>query len=230
MSDVRSVGSQAPVASGEDAYRSFWLNRIGALATLPDIDALIRAGYGFHATVGAFSTPITGGGAGTILDADQPEFVISVPTGSAVVPVRFSIQAQIPLLATDADECEILVGVDRTQAWDSVGTSTSKTVFNMRTDNPVSTVTTVASAFTGNMTAAPTLGIELARAVVTGDVQGTPATALWTPLALNYEPAHPPVIVGPAMIVGYWGGTVATTGFAQLQWVELPSALAGLFS
>jgi len=29
MSDVRSVGSQAPVASGEDAYRSFWLNRNG---------------------------------------------------------------------------------------------------------------------------------------------------------------------------------------------------------
>ena len=229
MSDIRAAANQAPIAVSENGMASPWMTPLRSLATLPDVSALVRAGYGFHVTVGAFSTPITGGGAGTILDQDQPEFVISVPSGSAIIPVRMSVQAQVPLLATDADEAEILIAVDRTAAFDASGTYTAETVFSMRTDNPVASVCTVGSAFTANMTN-PTLGIELARAVITGDVQGTAATALWTPLALNYEPANAPVIVGPAMVIGYWGGTVATTGFAQLQWVELPSALSAVFS
>jgi hypothetical protein len=71
------------------------------------------------------------------------------------------------------------------------------------------------------MTAEPTLGIELARSVTVGDVQGTPATALMTKHELLYEPVAPALIVGPASLIGYWGGTVATPGFAQIQWVEI---------
>jgi hypothetical protein len=37
---------------------------------------------------------------------------------------------------------------------------------------------------------------------------------------LLYEPETAPLIVGPASLIGYWGGTVATPGFAEIQWVE----------
>jgi len=62
--------------------------------------------------------------------------------------------------------------------------------------------------------------MELARTVLTGDVQGTAANALWGKLDLLYEPLTSPIITGPAMLLVYWGGTVATTGFAQIEWIE----------
>ena len=36
------------------------------------IDLLIAAGHGHHVTIGALTTPIVGGGAGTTLLIDQP--------------------------------------------------------------------------------------------------------------------------------------------------------------
>lgn len=229
MSDLRVFGQNAPSVASPGSWIAASGLPDGTLAEVPWQQKLINAGYGFHVTIGTFSTPITGGGAGTVIDLDQPEGIISVPSGAAIIPVRFAVQCHVPLLATDANEAEILIAVDRTAAYAGDGTVTTATAFNMRTDNPLTTVCTAASAATADITD-PVLGIELARAAITGDVQGTPATALWTPLDLVYEPKFAPVIVGPAAIYVYWGGTVATPGFAQLQWIELPSTLAPLFS
>ena len=228
MAELYVFGKTAP----QTAASGSWLGASG-LVDGTQIFAgwqqkLINAGYGFHATIGAFSTPITGGGAGTIIDQDQPEGIISVPSGSAIMPVLFSVQCHVPLLATDADEAEILIAVDRLAAYAGDGTVATETAFNMRTDNPRSSVCTVASAATANITN-PTLGIELAREAVTGDVQGVAATTMWTKLGLVYEPKYAPVIVGPAAVYVYWGGTVAVPGFAQLQWIELPASIDGLW-
>lgn len=223
---VRRNTASANTADGT-APEALDASRYGELFMGPDWrQRAIMAGKGFQVTVGAFSTPITGGGAGTVLDQDQPELVLSVPSGYMLVPLRISVQCQVPLLATDADEAEILVAVDRAAASNASGsTGTAETVFNLRTDLTTGSMVTAVSANTSNITN-PTLGIELARAVVTGDVQGTAATALWTPLDLVYEPSNPPFIVGPAALYLYWGGTVATTGFAQVTWVELPVGYA----
>lgn len=80
------------------------------------------------------------------------------------------------------------------------------------------------SAATADITD-PVLGIELARRAVTGDMNGTPANALWGQLDLVYEPMVPGFFVGPAAIYGYWGGTVATPGFAHLDFIAIPSSL-----
>lgn len=186
--------------------------------------ALVARGYGFHVDVGAFSTPIVGGGAGTILDQDQPEFGISVASGYCVVPLRIHVACQTPLIAADSDESEILLAVDRAAAWAADGTVTTETAANMRTNatgNP--TGVTIFSAATGNITN-PTLGYELAHAVRVGDVQGTAATALWGDLSLVYEPNNPPFLVGPCCLYGYWGGTVATSGFANIDFLAFPSS------
>lgn len=193
------------------------------------LHAFIARGYGWHVTIGAFSTGITGGGAGTVLDLDQPEGVISVPSGTTLIPIRISAQCHVPLLATDADESEILVAVDRAAAWAADGTSTAETAFNMRSDITSGCEASCASAFTADMTATtgadPVLGMELARACVTGDVQGTAANGMWTPLSLLYEPVRPPFLIGPCAIYLYWGGTVATPGYAQAQFLCVPSTL-----
>jgi len=72
--------------------------------------------------------------AGTVLDLDQPEGVLSVPSGFTLIPIRFGVQAQVPLLAADADEAEILIAVDRGASWAQYGTRTAELVYNLRTD------------------------------------------------------------------------------------------------
>jgi len=194
------------------------------------LDAAIARGLGWIVNIGAFSTPITGGGNGTILDLDQPEGIISVPAGITIRPIRVHLHGQTPLLATDADESELLIAVDRTAKWAVDGTYTLETPYNLRTDFTEACPCQAASAFTADTTD-PVLDIELARSVIVGDVQGTPATALWTKNELLYEPKTPPFIVGPAMLVVYWGGTVATTGFAEICFVAFPSSkISGLHS
>jgi hypothetical protein len=200
------------------------------------IDTMLAYGYGFHVSIGAFSTPITGGGNGTVLDLDQPEGVVSVPSGWCMRPFRVHVQTQTPMLATDADESEILIACDLKNEWYGDGTLTLETPYNLRTDRVAARGTAplagcpmkCASAVTGDLTIDgtndPTHDIDLAHSVIVGDVQGTPATALWTKQELLYEPLYPPFLVGPCSMWLYWGGTVATTGFAQIQFVAFPSS------
>lgn len=216
--------SRARVADAS-GYMAARASRDGSLYSLPWKQGLVLEGRVFHFDVGTLSTPIQGGGAGTVIDLDQPEAILSIPSGTSIIPLRIAVQCQVPLLATDADECEILVAVDRTAASAGDGTKTAETIFNLRTDNPSASLCTASSAYTADTTD-PVLGLELARRVITGDVQGTAATALWTPLELLYpgDQEFAPVIVGPAMLVVYWGGTVATTGFAQIEWAEFDTS------
>jgi hypothetical protein len=206
----------------------------GSLVVGDWVHAMIARGFGYHVSIGGFSTPITGGGNGTILDLDQPEGVVSVPSGWTIMPVRVHIQLQTPLLATDADESEALIVVDRGNAWAGDGTFTRETPYNLRTDrgparDGISAGCPVecASAFTADMTVDGTTDtthhIELARSVLVGDVQ-TAAGVFVTKHELLYEPKYAPFLVGPCAMYLYWGGTVATPGFAQIDFVAIPSA------
>lgn len=202
-------------------------SRGGELYTYDWRQRRVAEGRGFAVNVGAFTTAIQGGGAGTVYDLDQPELVINVESGKVLVPIRFQVQVQPALLAADSEESEILIAVDRTAKWAGDGTFTAETALNMRTDNPRSYSGSIGSAFTADMlmtTAAdPVLGIELARAVLMGDFQGTPANAMWTRLEVDYAPAVAEMIVGPAAVLVYWGGTVAAVGYAQMKFLELDS-------
>jgi len=179
---------------------------------------LISEGKGFVINVGAFSTPITGGGNGTIIDIDQPELVVGVPDGKTLYIVRCDVDCQVPLLANDSDEAEILLAADVSVIAASDGTATGTiTPQNMKTNSAeTSGLSPVAYSYSVDMTD-PTLGLEIAREVITGDVQGTPATALWTQLKMRYEPRTMMELVGPCGVFLYWGGTVAVTGFAKLE-------------
>ena len=188
--------------------------------------SLVARGYGWHVDVGAFSTPITGGGAGTVLDQDQPEIGIGIPSGWCMIPLRAHIACQVPISAADSDEVEAMLAYDR--AAEAAGLNatngTMETPTNMRSNVNGGCPLLVCSALTMNITN-PTLGVELGHAVKVVDYVGTPANALETDLFLLYEPLHPHFIIGPAGFYAYWGGTVATTGFLNLDFLAIPSAL-----
>ena len=186
--------------------------------------AFIARGYGWHFDVGALTTPITGGGAGTTIALQKPEFCISVASGYTIVPIEFNIACRPGLATTDSHTNDILIAADRAAAWAGDGTVTAETPTNMRTSITSGCPATCFSAATANITA-PTLGIELARATKLTDVQGTAATVNLQELWLKYEPRHPQFLVGPAAIYGYFGGSIAVTGFAQLSFLVIPSSL-----
>lgn len=186
--------------------------------------ALIARGFGWHFDVGAFDTGITGGGAGTVLDLDQPEFGISVPSGYTLIPHEFRIAARPGLQTTDSHVNDILIAADRTAAWAGDGTVTTETPLNLKSSISSGCPASCFSAATADITD-PVLGIELARATKLTDVQGTAATVNLQELKLDYEPQNPPFIVGPGAIYGYWGGSIAVVGFASLSFLVIPTSL-----
>ncbi len=205
-----------------------YMSRRGELYGMDWIQAAILEGYGFMANIGSLSTPIVGGGAGTIVDLDQPEFGMIIPDGKTIIPIRLAIQLTTPLLATDADECEALCFVDTTAAtvaaaldgtWANTITPKNMRIALTNKKSSTCTVKSVCSADTTD----PTESIDLIHSVILGDVQGTPANAFFTKHELLYEPKNPPYIVGPASLFAYWGGTVAVNGFMQFCWIEIPS-------
>lgn len=203
--------------TSDDQWAQLRATRDGAPIIFPWKLALTLEGRVFHITVGAFSTPVGDGG---VIDLDQPEFTIAMPANQVLIPFRVSAQMLMPFIDFDSDEREILFAADRTQTIVN-GTATAEVVFNMRTDNPRTSAVTARSAYSANSTA-PTLDLELARIVAIGDIQGAAANAHWNKGLLVYEPTESPFLVGPSTLIGYWGGSVSTTGFGQAIWAELP--------
>ena len=185
--------------------------------------ALIARGFGWAVDVGTLTTPITGGGAGTVLDLEQPELAINVPSGYAMVPLRIAVETQLGLQVADADEHEIWIGFDRTQV-QTAGTSTTEVPGNMRSDITAAAPFTCFSAYSADGVAAPVI-TTLARKQAAADLQGTAANMNVYQFDLVYEPLSPPIIIGPAHIAVYWGGTIALPGFAQAFVLAFPSSL-----
>lgn len=205
----------------EASIRSF----IGASLAADWRQALVARGYGWHADAGAFSTPAAGGGAAAVIDQDRPNLLISVASGYTLIPLRIHVTCQTPLIANDSDESEILIAADVSAAAAGITTQTTvETPVNMRTNVTTGCPATVYSTLSANITN-PTLGLELAHAVTVGDVNGTAANALWGQLELLYEPVVSPFIVGPACLYVYHGGTVATTGFINADFLVIASTL-----
>ena len=194
------------------------------------IEEMIAAGMGRSMTVGAFSTGIVGGGAGDVLDQDQPEFAIGVPGGYVMRPIYVNIVVHPGVTLADSSETESLIAVDSLGLWRGDGTVTIETPSNLNTAFAKGSALRCSSAFTGNMTtitlggaeagAAPVLDLELSRFATTANF-GDATGIIETPFVHVYEPKYPPFLVGPCTLLGYWGGTIATIGgFAIVQWVE----------
>ncbi len=184
--------------------------------------ALIARGFGWNVTVGSVSTPIVGGGNGTVIDPEQPELAIFVPSGQCLIPLRIAVEVELGIQTTDSHRTEILIGTDRTQL-PTAGTSTLEVPINLRTDITTSCPLTARSAYTVDGIT-PVLD-ELDRAQALTDVQGTAATVNVYQLKTVYEPKFPPFICGPAGLFVYVGGNVAPSCFIQASFLAIPASL-----
>jgi hypothetical protein len=219
---LEGIKSLVPtVVTYDGSTGKLWLGRDGAVIDMGWKQALVLAGQCFTATVGTLSTGIVGGGNGTVLDIDQPEFLIYVPTGLAIMPLRIAIQGNAADAVADHSVLEAVIALGEV-AWDGTGTCTTEVAYNMNRGSSLASGCSVRSAFTVDITTAPVHVLDLARAEVKIDLPANGETPII--LDLLYEPDPAPIIVGPATITGYWGGTSAVTGYAQLYWAEFTKA------
>jgi hypothetical protein len=208
-------------------------NPVGARGTRDGIaftatwkQALLLEGRLHQITVGTIAaggdvTLIVGGGNGTTVDQDQPEFGISVPSGTSLIPVQIDIACQALEDAND-EVANIIVYADTAAAYADDGTVTSETPVNLLDASGVTTVATAFSAATADITD-PTVSRILAMESIA--VTGAEAAGFApVPIVMHYEPEAPHILTGPCAIYGHWGGTGAVSGVASVIWAEVPTA------
>lgn len=228
VSQIRAVAQQqGPSVSSDGQLRDLTGDRLGSLFTAGWKERLILGGYGYTVSVGSVSAGgdvalVTGGGAGTTIDSDQPELIVSVGTGYFLVPLGFHAAAQVDLDA-DAEVGNILLFADITQAVAATGvTGTAATVVPM-IDGGAASVAYGWHTVTGDVTD-PVASLVLGYATVRNADNGTAGNSVDVSLRLDYDPSYPRFLAGPCSIVACWGGTAAVTASAILDFAVLPAA------
>ena len=201
------------------------------LVTTDWISTAIARGFGWMTDVGGGTGPITGGGAGTVFDAEQPELAIDIPTGFIFVPLSASIQIEHAVDLTDAQVTEAEIFIDRTQTMGvSSTTGTRETPINMRSDIVGGCPCDVISAVTGDLsTGTPVISQVLARLQIEKEVV-TAVDEFYIQTRVDYEPESPLLIAGPACFMLWWAGAAAQAGYAQATFLAIPEALATTLS
>ena len=197
--------------------------------SLEYLDKMIADGHGRAVLVGALSTGLVGGGAGTILDLDQPMLAIGVPAGVVLRPIYGKISVQPGIETADSDEVDCYFGVDSLGLWTGDGTKTDENPSNMNSHFDKGSMCRVGSAFTGNMTTTPRNGGAAAVPVVDMELErhsqitnfGDATGISHRSVELLYAPTFPEWLEGPCTVLADFGGTIATVGgFITFRWVE----------
>ncbi len=228
MAKIQLKGIQNQAISRQTEGQDVFLRalRDGSVIKSDWMQAAIMGGYGYMVSDGAIVTGQTGGGQGTTMDISEPEVAIGIPNGYCIMPIRIQVGIEPGAYNAENDETEILIAADQDTILSNLGNTTADTlsVFNMNTRCGL---TSACSAFGGYSTSLtdPTLDLELAHWASTADTDGAPATIVTHMCNLLYEPEHPIILNGPAALFVYFGGTVATTGYTSIQWLEFPESV-----
>ncbi len=184
--------------------------------------ALLLEGRVHHASFGAMGASdivqLTTG-----LNLDQPDFCISVPAGTSLLPLRIVMAAQYDGDA-DADDAFLIIMADTDSAYAGDGTVTEPTIMNHITAGGITSVATVFEDASGDITA--TTGSDPVVTKLCLDVaqQQVGVAGGIGKLRIDYNPEVPFIIDGPCAIYGYGGGSTDVpkwTGFAT--WAEVPT-------
>lgn len=185
------------------------------------------AGYCYHMDIGTMTgggepTSITGGGAGTTIDHDQPEWIVSVPAGYFLIPLKVDGALEIDMDA-DGEIGELIHYLDLTNSYASTGTVTSETPQNML-DGAAAAPGTFASAATADITD-PTVDVILDFWHTQGSDNGTAGNLAVNNGKYTWRADDPPFLAkGPCAWYGNWGGTAAVPGIVSVAFAVVPIA------
>ena len=225
ITDIKALVDQFdPSVLSEGVQDYMRQSKMGQLFTASWKERLLLAGKLWVVTVGTLTGEgdvgkITGGGAGTTIDLDQPETIVGVDSGYFLIPVEVHVAAICDLDA-DGEHAGIVLAADRSAAPPTSVTGTIETPLNLLDGGPT---------FPGRAFSAVTADIanpsneELLSAAY---LNQQAATELNGPnkLELHYEPNIPDLLAGPCSVTLYWGGTAAVTALARIVFAAVPTS------
>lgn len=220
------VDNISPGAYTESTDQKLRSSRLGQLFVADWKKQLVLAGFAYRVTIGTITgggdvSLVTGGGAGTTIDQDQPEGAIGVDAGYYLIPLEIDIACQVDLDA-DAEVGNIVVATDRAATVPTSVTGTVETPTNLL-DGGAAFPGDAYSAITADITD-PTVSEILAYKTVRASHAGTAASQNSVSLDLHYAPEAPTLLAGPCGLYIYWGGTAAVTGIASVVVAAIPEA------
>lgn len=192
-------------------------SRTGQLNTVNWKQDLVAQGKVWRVSVGGMSAGgdvalITGGGAGTTIDSDQPEIAIGVDSGYFLIPLRVQVACRVDVDA-DTEVGDILVVADRTQGVPTSVTGTVETPDN-QLDGGASFPGRAFSAITADITDPVDSEVLAYKTIREADV--TAAGSIIAQLDLDYNPDFADLIAGPCGLYVMWGGTAAVSAVCNV--------------
>ena len=197
--------------------------RDGTLLQMPWLTAKAIEGKVFAAHVGLMTTPTT---FSPTIDAAMPDLLVTVPSGTTIIPVYLSVGFE------DTGAAQVLdVFACASSVYDNSVTGTANVIQNMRTDKPVGgSQCTAYSVVTANGTD-PESGnyVEFWRPLAGFGEDGFNGSTAPTNNQVSFSKwsigdcVVPPVIVGNGSLNVY-AAAQAGTGYIVAIWVEEPSA------
>lgn len=176
---------------------------------------------------GADVTQVTGGGAGTVPDIEQPEIIVGVDAGYCLIPIELDGSLTSDTDAPNDYISAMLLG-DRTNAPPTSATATVVTPINML-DGGAAFPGRAYKEVTSDITD-PTLDdlIFYRRKTQVELVLNGSATNITAPVVgnmdLHWEAHYPNIMAGPCAIAFWYAGTVAVTGLATMTFACVPSS------
>lgn len=219
MADLRGFVETSPSPASSGSARRARVSNTGALFTADWQVDLVNQGLVYHAAFGAMGasdlTELTAGS-----NLDQPDFGISVPSGTTLIPLRITIAAKVPLDANDADAFFVVYG-DPDAAYAGDGTVTDVTPVNAYTGGSTGNASVFEDASADitdpTVTKVFVCGVQQQSALTTSGVSDSM-------LNLDWSATVPLMLKGPAAIYGYGGGSDSVTWVGSAMWAEVPSS------
>src|SRR3990167_2743301 len=195
---------------------------------------LAAAGLAYSAHIGTLSAGadvgfITGGGAGTTVDSDQPELIVGVDAGYFLVPLEVHVTCVLDVDA-NAEYGEILLFADRTQA---PPTSASGTPGIVTPNNQLDGGAAFPGRCFGGVTTDITdpvmsefIGLEyvIAAEFVSNGAATNLTNGIVYSLKMDKVFHAPKALAGPCSLVVCFGGTAAVTGMVNVEFAAVPAS------
>lgn len=188
------------------------LNRRGEIVTNDFIQQAILDGRGFNFANIAPDTLITGS---TSYTNSDPCLLVTIAEDTTMIPFYLHIGIE----DAGSTDNHITIGFDTADLYVSGGGTAGSTVNNLRSDAPVTSLTTYAkNGATAIVITDPGAGERIIYHHI--NPFQDEADKLYE---INWEPRVCPVLVGPASFFVYVYGASAPTFEYSLQWIEIPT-------
>lgn len=218
---------EALTPGGQGDQDNIRMTRLGQLLTADWKTNLALAGKAYSLHIGTLTTGadvglITGGGAGTTIDSDQPEVIIGVDVGYFLIPLEIRVACNVDMDA-NAEYGSILLFADRSQAPPTSATGTPGIVTaNNLLDGGAGFPGRAFGGVTTDIT--DTVMTELLDyEYLVGSDNGTAANLVSNRLKMLYQPQVPSLIAGPCSLVVCYGGTAAVAGMVSAIVAAVPT-------